>query len=124
MLSGFIGEKSQIPPLHSSKLIEGKRAYEYARKGIVKELQPVRVYFRETELLSFGLPETKIRLLVSKGTYVRSFARDFGEALNSGAYLSALHRTAIGPYNVKNAYTIEKFQENITYLKQNGKLYV
>ena len=73
-------------------------------KGIVKELEPVTVFFREIELLSFGIPETKIRLRCSKGTYIRSFARDFGQALNSGAYLSALERTSIGLLNVRDAY--------------------
>ena len=71
--------------MYSAKLIEGKRAYEFARKGIQKELEPVTVFFREIELLSFGMPETKIRLVCSKGTYIRSFARDLGLALESGA---------------------------------------
>lgn len=123
-LCRFAGEQKQIPPLHSAKLIAGKRAYEYARKGIVKELDPVTVYFHETELVSYGIPETKIRLRCSKGTYVRSFARDFGQALESGAYLSALERTSIGLLNVRDAFTIEKFQEKILEMKQNGKFNV
>jgi tRNA pseudouridine55 synthase len=124
VLSEFTGEQKQVPPMHSAKFIAGKRAYEYARQGIVKELEPVTVFFRETELLSFGMPETKVRLLVSKGTYVRSFARDFGLALNSGAYLSSLERTAIGNLNVKDAWKIENFQEKVLLLKQNEKSHV
>jgi tRNA pseudouridine55 synthase len=112
-LRGFLGEQQQLPPMYSAKLIAGKRAYEFARKGIHKELNPVIVFFREIELISFNLPEARIRLVCSKGTYIRSFARDFGQALKSGSYLSALERTAIGPYHVNQSYDLEKFQEYI-----------
>jgi tRNA pseudouridine55 synthase len=115
----FLGEQKQLPPLYSAKQIDGKRAYEFARKGIQKDLVPVTVFFREIELLSFSLPETKIRILCSKGTYIRSFARDFGAVLNSGGYLSALERTAIGSYNLKNAFDLEKFNEFIEQMQQN-----
>ena len=118
-LKSFLGEQKQLPPMYSAKLIAGKRAYEFARKGIHKELEPVSVFFREIELLSFGIPEIKVRLVCSKGTYIRSFARDFGLALKSGAYLSALERTAIGTFHVRDAYNIEKFQEYIEQMKQN-----
>lgn len=117
-LKGFLGEQQQMPPLHSAKFIEGKRAYEYARKGIEKELKPVNVTFRELELLLFGIPETKVRILCSKGTYVRSFARDIGIALNSGCYLSALERTSIGTFKVEEAYSLEKFENYLKQLKQ------
>lgn len=117
-LVSFLGEQKQLPPMYSAKLIAGKRAYEFARKGIQKELEPVTVFFREIELLSFGVPETKIRLVCSKGTYIRSFARDFGLALKSGSYLSALERTAIGSYRVSEAYDLEKFQEYIEQMQQ------
>jgi len=118
-LRSFIGERQQVPPAHSAKMIKGKRAYEFARKGITKEMLPVTVFFRDIELLSFELPEIKTRLLCSKGTYIRSFARDLGIALGSGACLSALKRTAIGPFTVDNAYTIEKFENFIKEMKQN-----
>ncbi|MEI8226181.1 MAG: tRNA pseudouridine(55) synthase TruB [Bacteroidota bacterium] len=118
-LVSFLGEQKQLPPMYSAKLIAGKRAYEFARKGIQKELEPVTVFFREIELLSFGVPETKIRLVCSKGTYIRSFARDFGLALKSGSYLSSLMRTAIGSYRVSRAYDLEKFQEYIEQMQQN-----
>jgi tRNA pseudouridine55 synthase len=118
-LDSFLGEQKQLPPMYSAKLINGKRAYEFARKGIHKELEPVTVFFREIELLSFSIPETKIRLVCSKGTYIRSFARDFGLALKSGSYLSALERTAIGSYHVSKAYDIEKFQEYVEQMQQN-----
>jgi tRNA pseudouridine55 synthase len=110
-LDSFIGEQKQLPPIYSAKLISGKRAYEFARKGIHKDLEPVPVFFREIVLLSYNLPDIKVRLLCSKGTYIRSFARDLGTALNSGCYLSALERTAIGDFRVADAYEIEKFHE-------------
>ena len=123
-LQEFEGEQKQIPPLHSAKLIAGKRAYEYARQGIEKELKPVTVFFHEIELLSFAIPEIMVRIRCSKGTYVRSFARDLGKALKSGAYLSALIRTSIGYLNVRDAYDLEKFQEKVEAVKQNEKFYV
>ncbi len=118
VLNSFVGEQKQLPPMFSAKQIDGKRAYEYARKGIDKELTPVTVYFREIELLSFGMPDIKVRIVCSKGTYIRSFARDFGEALKSGAYLSALERTAIGSLKVGNAFDLEKFHIFIEQMQQ------
>jgi tRNA pseudouridine55 synthase len=119
-LNSFLGRQMQLPPQYSAKLISGKRAYEYARKGIEKKLEPVPVWFREIELLSFSPPDIKLRLLCSKGTYIRSFARDIGAALNSGGYLSSLERTAIGPYKLKDAYDLEKFQEFVEQIKSSG----
>jgi tRNA pseudouridine55 synthase len=119
VLNSFTGEQKQLPPMYSAKLIAGKRAYEFARKGITKEMEYVTVFFREIELLSFGIPETKIRLVCSKGTYIRSFARDFGLALKSGGYLSALERTVIGSYHISNAWDLEKFQQYIEQMQQN-----
>ncbi len=117
-LEGFLGEQQQMPPLHSAKFIDGKRAYEFARKGIEKELKPVNVTIRELELLSFGIPDTQIRMRCSKGTYVRSFARDIGKALESGCYLSSLERTSIGEYRLEDAYSLEKFEIFLKQLKQ------
>ena len=119
VLNGFLGEQLQVPPIFSAKLIQGKRAYEYARKGIDKTLEPVAICFREIELLSFNLPVLKIRVVCSKGTYIRSFARDAGLALGSGGYLAALERIAIGPFRLSKAYDIEKFQELVVQMKQS-----
>jgi tRNA pseudouridine55 synthase len=115
----FLGEQKQVPPLHSAKMIKGKRAYEYARKGIMVELSPVTVIFRELEMLSYDMPETTVRIVCSKGTYIRSFARDFGQALKSGAYLSSLARTAIGTFHLKDALSLETFKNILEDLKQN-----
>lgn len=117
-LESFVGEQKQLPPIYSAKLIDGKRAYEYARKGVEKEMTPVAVHFREIELISFSMPEVTVRLLCSKGTYIRSFARDLGVKLGSGAYLSALERTSIGSFRLEEAFSIESFAE---HLKKNNK---
>lgn len=117
-LKKFLGEQKQLPPLHSAKYIDGKRAYEYARKGIEKEMSPVTIVIREAELLSFSAPEAKVRLLCSKGTYIRSFARDLGTALKSGCYLSALERIAIGHFKVEDAFSLENFDQYLKQLKQ------
>lgn len=117
-LACFLGEQKQLPPMYSAKLIAGKRAYEFARQGIQKELEPVTVYFREIELLSYNIPEIKVRIVCSKGTYIRSFARDLGKALNSGSYLSSLERTAIGSFRITDAFEIEKFREFVEQMQQ------
>jgi tRNA pseudouridine55 synthase len=118
-LKSFLGEQKQKPPLYSAKFVDGKRAYELARKGVKRELEPVTIFIRELELLSLGIPEMSIRLLCSKGTYIRSFARDFGSALKSGCYLSSLERTSIGSYKIKDAFTLEKFSKYLEEMKQN-----
>jgi tRNA pseudouridine55 synthase len=118
-LHSFLGEQQQVPPMHSAKFIEGKRAYEFARKGVEKQLKPSVIWFREIELLSFINPDAQVRLLCSKGTYVRAFARDLGEALNSGCCLSGLVRTSIGKYKLEDAYSLEKFQDYLEQMKQN-----
>lgn len=117
-LAEFLGGQLQMPPMYSAKLLDGKRAYEYARQGVVKELNPVKVTFHEIELMSFKMPEVTVRMLCSKGTYVRSFARDLGIALGSGAYLSALERTAIGTFSVKDSHSIESFDAYLQQMKQ------
>ncbi len=121
IMNGFLGEQKQVPPVHSAKMVEGKRAYEYARKGIEKEMTPVTVNFRELELMSVDMPDITVRIVCSKGTYVRSFARDLGSALGSGACLTGLVRTAIGHYKLKDAFSLEKFENFIEGMKHNEK---
>jgi tRNA pseudouridine55 synthase len=118
VLKSFTGEIDQMPPMYSAKFIDGKRAYEYARKGVEKKMEPVRIFIKEIELLSFKLPEARVRIVCSKGTYIRSFARDLGAALGSGAYLSALQRTAIGSFRIEEALTLEKFRLFLEQMKQ------
>lgn len=117
-LKGFLGKQKQIPPLHSAKMIEGKRAYEYAREGIEKELRAVDVVFRDIELLSFEMPEARIKIICSKGTYIRSFARDLGVALGTGCYLSSLERISVGSMKLEEARTLEQFEFFLRQMKQ------
>lgn len=113
-LQRFTGEIEQIPPIFSACKVDGKRAYDLARKGKDVELKAKRITIDELELLRFD-PESMqidIRVRCSKGTYIRSLARDIGEALNSGAHLTALRRTQVGDYKVEDAFpSIEAFEE-------------
>jgi tRNA pseudouridine55 synthase len=104
----FIGKISQLPPQHSAIRIGGKRAYEFARKGEEIELKPREVEVSAFEITSIAIPEVSFRIVCSKGTYIRSLARDFGNALGVGAYMSALCRTRIGPHTLENAVTIDE----------------
>ena len=104
----FIGKISQLPPQHSAIRIGGKRAYEFARKGEEIELKPREVDVSVFEIASITLPEISFRIVCSKGTYIRSIARDFGNALGVGAYMSELCRTRIGPHRLENAVAIDE----------------
>ncbi|MBL7901899.1 MAG: tRNA pseudouridine(55) synthase TruB [Bacteroidia bacterium] len=99
----FIGKQLQVPPLFSAVMVDGKRAYELAREGSNTELKAREIEIREFELVNIQLPEVSFRVVCSKGTYIRSLARDFGIALNSGGYLSSLRRTRIGNFKVSDA---------------------
>jgi len=112
----FIGESDQIPPVFSAKLLEGKRAYEYARKGQHIELKPNPISISCIELLSYEFPKITIRVKCSKGTYIRSLSRDIGIRLESGACMISLERTAIGPYKLNNALTLEEFENKLALL--------
>jgi tRNA pseudouridine55 synthase len=104
------GKISQLPPMHSAIKIGGKRAYKFARQGQEVELQPRPVEILVFEVTEFNPPEVSFRIVCSKGTYIRSIARDFGEALGVGAYLSHLCRTRIGPYMVSDAISLDEVQ--------------
>ena len=98
-LSTFVGWHDQVPPTTSAKRVGGERAYEKAHRGEAFDLPPSRVYLHEATWLSHDLPrESRLRVSVRGGYYVRALARDLGRALGCGAHLSALHRTAIGPW--------------------------
>jgi len=108
-LSGFIGVQDQLPPSYSAKWIDGQRAYKKAHKGIEVEMKLVSVSINEIEFLAFNNPILQIRIKCSKGTYIRSLARDIGTALNSGAYLTNLRRTMSGEFQVESALKIDDF---------------
>ena len=101
------GVLQQLPPQHSAIRVGGRRAYEFARAGKSIELTPREVEIREFEITGIQLPEVHFRIVCTKGTYIRSMARDFGEALHVGAYLSALCRTRIGEFKLTDAVAIE-----------------
>jgi len=115
-LSELSGDQEQMPPLFSAKSVDGKRAYVMARKGKTVKLKPSQVHISQIELISEKLPDLTIRVECSKGTYIRSLARDLGSKLDSGAYLSGLRRTRIGPYHVEKAMSIEDFIKNLKLL--------
>lgn len=102
----FVGRIQQRPPAHSAIKISGKRAYEMARKGEAVELKLREVEVTAFEITAVELPRVSFRIVCSKGTYIRSIARDFGEALGVGAHLSSLCRTRIGPYLLSDAFDI------------------
>lgn len=114
----FTGKIDQFPPVFSALKKDGKRLYEYARKGEVVEVKSRQIEINEFEITAIDLENYKVdfRVVCSKGTYIRSLAHDFGKALNSGGHLSALRRTKIGEYNVDNAITPEAFEAMITQL--------
>lgn len=107
-LEKFRGRIMQVPPIYSAVKIDGKRAYKFARKGAEVELKAKPLEIKELELLEFTGESLKIRVVCSKGTYIRALARDIGEALGSGAHLTALRRTRIGDKSEKDALSIEK----------------
>ncbi len=105
----FIGKQLQTPPLFSAVKKNGKKLYEHARKGETVEIKPRKIEIKEFEILSINLPDVNFRVKVSKGTYIRSLAYDFGKAMQSGGYLSRLRRTKIGNYSVENAVTYQNW---------------
>ena len=107
------GEIQQIPPMHSAIRKDGKRVYESARKGITLELDARTVTVSTFEITGISLPEIHFRIVCTKGTYIRSLARDLGELLGVGAYLSALTRTRIGKYKLEDADNLTELIEKI-----------
>lgn len=113
ILPQFTGKIMQVPPIFSAVKVDGKRAYNLARKGKEVELKAKPLEIKEMELLECNLPEVKLRILCSKGTYIRALARDFGEALGSGAHLTALRRTRVGDVSIDACLSIEEALEKI-----------
>lgn len=107
------GVQQQVPPIFSALLINGKRAYELARAGAEVEMKSREIDIKEFEITDVTLPSVSFRIVCSKGTYIRSVARDFGLALNSGAHLTKLCRTRIGNFELKDAVTPQEFSERL-----------
>ncbi len=110
-LKDFVGELDQVPPAYSAVKVKGKRAYEYARDGKDPELKPKKLIIKEIEVLKFESSELILRIVCSKGTYIRGLARDIGKALNSGAHLTDLKRTRIGQYLNSDSMQLETLEK-------------
>ena len=113
VLQELTGERLQAPPIYSAKKVEGVRAYEFARAGEEVELKKALINIYEMEILSLEMPLLRIRVRCSKGTYIRSLAHEIGQALDSGAHLSALRRTRSGGFTSENGWKIEDFMEKL-----------
>ncbi|NIM40175.1 MAG: tRNA pseudouridine(55) synthase TruB [Hydrogenophaga sp.] len=114
VLDRFMGEIEQVPPMHSALKKDGKALYEYARDGETVEREPRRVRVHDIELLDMRLqgeaPQLRLRVVCSKGTYIRTLGEDIGEALGCGGHLIALRRTATGPFDVSDAVTLDALE--------------
>lgn len=117
-LTKFIGRIQQTPPAYSACKIDGKRAYKMARKGKEVNIKPKELVIDEIELLSFEMPTIVIRVVCSKGTYIRALARDIGEALGSGGHLTALRRTRVGSVSVENCHSVD----DLTKILENEQI--
>ena len=115
----FIGEIDQVPPIHSAIKQHGKPVYLAARKGYDVKLEPRKITIKEFEITKVKLPVVFFKVVCTTGTYIRSLANDFGEALGCGAYLSSLCRTRIGEFKVEDAMTIESLTLQLP-LQQRG----
>ena len=113
----FIGEISQIPPIHSAIKVGGKRVYELARKGHDIKLEPRKIVIKDFQILKIEMPIVHFNVVCSTGTYIRSLANDFGQELGCGGYLSSLRRKRIGEFNVKDAMNIIQIENWIKNLK-------
>jgi len=114
VLPSFVGAIEQIPPAYSAIKVDGKRAYKLARKGKEVELKAKMLVVKEIELLRFEMPEIELRIVCSKGTYIRALARDIGKALNSGAYLKGLIRTRIGEYSIDQSLDLTELADMLS----------
>ncbi|MDA3959000.1 tRNA pseudouridine(55) synthase TruB [Oceanispirochaeta sp.] len=109
-LDGFRGELSQTPPQYSAIHIDGKRAHSLARKGQLVEMPSRKIFIYDLELLEYNAPDLKLRVHCSKGTYIRSLARDLGLACESRAFVQELVRTSVGPFKLENAVVVDDFR--------------
>lgn len=113
VLPQFTGRIMQVPPVFSAVKVDGKRAYKYARRGTEVELKAKPLEISSLELLDYTAPMARLRVVCSKGTYIRALARDIGRALGSGAYIAALRRTRVGKIDLSQCLTIDRAIEKI-----------
>ena len=113
VLRSFTGRIEQVPPAFSACKVDGKRAYKSARAGKEVELKPRTLVIDEIELLEFAPESITVRVVCSKGTYIRALARDIGRALNSGGHLTALHRTRVGNVRIEDCLNVQQVADII-----------
>lgn len=111
VISSFIGEQDQIPPMYSALKVNGQKLYDLARKGIEVERKPRRINIHDIEIMDISLPIVKMRVHCSKGTYIRTLCNDIGEKLGCGGTMKSLERTRVGVFGVKEAYTLDRIQK-------------
>jgi tRNA pseudouridine55 synthase len=116
VLPMFTGRQQQLPPLYSAKSVNGKRAYDMARKGKAVDLKPQEIVIHRIKILAYHPPDLSIHVECSKGTYIRSLARDLGQALHSGSHLTGLRRIRIGAHHVSDAISLDNFLKNLELL--------
>ncbi len=116
--ASFIGTINQVPPIHSAIKKDGKRVYELARRRVEVQLDPRTITIHSFEIDASAMPVVSFRVVCSTGTYIRSLAHDFGQALGCGAYLSSLRRTRIGSFHVADAFSIQDFETAIQEQKR------
>jgi tRNA pseudouridine55 synthase len=110
ILSGFVGESEQVPPIYSAIKIKGKKAYQLARAGKEIKMKPRKITIYSIKVLKYKYPKLEIKCDVSSGTYIRALARDIGEKLGSGAYLLNLRRTKIGDFKIESAVELNELK--------------
>ena len=109
----FVGKSTQVVPPYSAKKVNGKKLYEYAREGIEIELPTTNINILELDILDINPPEVSFRVYCSKGTYIRSLCHDIGNKLGCGGVMSALQRTRVGDFDIKDAYTISEVKDKV-----------
>jgi tRNA pseudouridine55 synthase len=117
-LTALLGEQLQVPPVYSAKQIDGKRAYEYAREGVEVEMKRALITIYDMQLLAFELPRIVVSVRCSKGTYIRSIARDLGVSLGCGAHLTGLRRTRSGDFRAEECLSVEQIEKIFSEVKQ------
>ncbi len=120
--ASFIGEQWQTPPVFSAKQVNGKRAYESARKGEHIDIPPSRIHIHEFQIIKAEFPEVQFLIRCSKGTYIRTIANEFGARMNSGSYLKALRRTESNPFRIEHSMTPEELLQKLASFKANQDL--
>lgn len=118
-VASMTGDILQIPPVYSAKKIDGMRAYELAREGTEVEMRKAAVTIYSIDIEEFDLPRVRLRISCSKGTYIRSIARDLGEALGSGGHLTMLRRTRSGDYKADEGHSVEEVIDSLIQLREN-----